>query len=307
MRSVNFGAQGNSKKLKKRIRNMIISLCRYAFFISFSFVVLYPFIYMLVNSIKGVEDFSDPVVQWIPKHLYLGNYPAAIKVFDMWKTMGNTLLYEIIASLLQFCSCAVAAYGLARFEFRGKKILMGVMVLSILIPPMMIITPSYVNYSQMDFFGILKGLSHIIGQDIRPNLINTPLAFYLPSVLGVGLKGGFFIYIFTQFYRKLPKELEEAAWIDGAGPWKTFFRIAIPNSGPAAITVLLFSLVWHWNDYYLAQMYISDTPTFSVALNSFSDSTVSTMLGIDLSLGTTLTVPILLTGCLLFILPLIVI
>ena len=295
----------SGRRIKSLIVRKIAGLCRYVFFISFSFIVLYPFIYLLVNSLKGATDFADPVVQWVPKHLYLDNYPSAVKVFDLWKSIGNTLLYEIVPALLQFCACAVAAYGLARFEFRGKRLLMGIMILNILVPPMMIITPSYVNYSQMDFLGILKGISKIIGQDIRPNLINTPFAFYLPSILGVGLKGGFFIFIFTQFYRKLPKELEEAAWIDGAGPWRTFLSIAVPNSGPAAITVLLFSIVWHWNDYYLAQMYNSDNPTFSVVLNNFSDNTVSAALGIDMTLGKSLSVPILLTGCLLFMLPLI--
>lgn len=161
------------------------------------------------------------------------------------------------------------------------------MIVNILVPSMMIITPSYVNYSWM-------------------NIIDTAWSFYLPSVLGVGLKGGFFIFIFTQFYKKLPKELEEAAWVDGAGPWRTFFSIAVPNSGPAAITVLLFSLVWHWNDFYLAQMYNSNSPTFSVAINSFSENAVAAALGIDQTLGKSLAVPILLAGCLLFVLPLVV-
>ena len=170
---------------------------------------------------------------------------------------------------------------------------------------MMIITPSYATYSQLDFLGILKGIANLTGYDLRPNLINTPFAFYLPSVLGVGLKGSFFIFIFMQFYRKLPKELEEAAWIDGAGPWKTFLKIAVPNSGPAVITVLLFSVVWHWNDFYLAQMYASDHPMFSVAINSFSDNTVSNVLGVDLSTGNFLAIPILLAGCVLFIVPMV--
>lgn len=295
----------NKYRIKKKIIHAIASVCRYAFFISLSFIVLYPFLYLLINSLKGAMDFADPVVQWVPKHLYWDNYSAAVKVFDFWKSVGNTILFEIVAALLQFCACAVAAYGLARFDFRGKKLLMGVMILNILVPPMLIITPSYVTYSQMDFLGILKGLSEIIGTDIRPNLIDTPFAFYLPSIFGVGLKGGFFIFVFTQFYKKLPKELEEAAWIDGAGHWRTFLSIAVPNSGPAAVTVLMFSIVWHWNDYYLAQMYNSANPTLSVALNNFTDNTVPAALGIDMALGKALAVPILLTGCLLFMIPLI--
>lgn len=276
-----------NKKIGKVLTKKIFSLCRYVFFIAFSFIILYPFIYIIVNALKGASDLTDPVVQWIPKHISFGNFPLAVKVFDMWRSIGNTLIIEIVASILQFCSCAIAAYGLARFEFRGKKILLALMLVNILVPPMMIITPSYVNYSWM-------------------NIIDTPLAFYIPSLLGVGLKGGFFIFIFTQFYKKLPKELEEAAWVDGAGPWRTFFSIAVPNSGPAAITVLLFSVVWHWNDFYLAQMFNSANPTFSVAINNFTENTVAAALGVDQTLGKSLAVPILLAGCLLFVLPLIV-
>ncbi len=276
-----------NKKISKLITKKIFSLCRYVFFIAFSFIVLYPFIYIVINSLKGVSDFTDPVVQWVPKEIYFGNFPLAAKVFDIWKSVGNTLIIEILASLLQFCSCAIAAYGLARFDFKGKKILLGIMIVNILVPPMMIITPSYVNYSWM-------------------NIVDTPWAFYLPSIFGVGLKGGFFIFIFTQFYKKLPKELEEAAWVDGAGPWRTFFSIAVPNSGPAAITVLLFSIVWHWNDFYLAQMFNSNNPTFSVAINNFTENTVAAALGVDQALGKSLAVPILLAGCLLFVIPLVV-
>ena len=298
--------QVSRKKVRSFASGTLIKLCRYAFFVSFSFVVLYPYIYILINSLKGSADYADPVVQWVPKHLYFGNFASAAKVFELGRTIGNSLVYEIIPALLQFCSCAVAGYGLARFDFKGKKILTGIMMLTILVPTMMIITPSYVNYSHMDFLGILNLISRIVGHDIRPNLINTPFAFYIPALLGVGLKGGFFIYIFSQFYRKLPKELEEAAWMDGAGAWRTFLRIAVPTSGPAAITVLLFSVVWHWNDYYLAQMYNSEHPTFSVALNNFSVGGVSAALETGMTIGKAMAVPILLTGCLLFILPLVI-
>ena len=276
-----------NKKISKLITKKIFSLCRYVFFIAFSFIILYPFIYIVVNALKGVSDFTDPVVQWVPKEIEFGNFPLAVKVFDMWKSIGNTLVIEIVASLLQFCSCAVAAYGLARFDFKGKKILLGIMIVNIIVRSVILITPSYVNYRWM-------------------NILDTPWAFYLPSILGVGLKGGFFIFIFTQFYKKLPRELEEAAWVDGAGPWRTFFSIAVPNSGPAAITVLLFSLVWHWNDFYLSQMFNSSNPTFSAAINSFSQNTVAAALGVDQALGKSLAIPILLAGCLLFVLPLVV-
>jgi len=296
----------NGYKLKNRAVSILSSLLRYMFFLSFSFVIIYPFAYIIINALKTFSDTYDPTVNWVPKGMTFENIKNAFKVFDVWKTVGNTLFYEIGASLLQFCSCTVAAYGLARYKFKGRGILIGMMLLTILVPSMMIITPSYVNYSHMDFFGILGLIKDFTGKDLRPDLVGTPFVFYLPSLLGVGLKGGLFIYIFSQFFRGLPMELEEAAWIDGAGPWKTFLRIIIPSSGSAAITVLLFSIVWHWNDYYLAQMYMADNPTFSVALNNFSTNTIVTVLGLDMTTGIMMDVPILLSGCLIYVLPIII-
>ena len=296
----------NGYKLKNRAVSILSSLLRYMFFLSFSFVIIYPFAYIIINALKTFSDTYDPTVNWVPKGMTFENIKNAFKVFDVWKTVGNTLFYEIGASLLQFCSCTVAAYGLARYKFKGRGILIGMMLLTILVPSMMIITPSYVNYSHMDFFGILGLIKDFTGKDLRPDLVGTPFVFYLPSLLGVGLKGGLFIYIFSQFFRGLPMELEEAAWIDGAGPWKTFLRIIIPSSGAAAITVLLFSIVWHWNDYYLAQMYMADNPTLSVALNNFSTNTIVTVLGLDMTTGIMMDVPILLSGCLIYVLPIII-
>lgn len=297
--------KGRRKPLNRVLPGVLASVFRYVFFLSLSYVLLYPFLYIIVNSVKSYSDAYDATVNWVPKTLYFGNIISALTVFDVKNTLPRTIIYEIVAALIQFCSCAVAAYGLARFNLKGKGLMMGLMILNILVPYMMIIIPSYVNYSFLDFFGILGLISKIIGHDIRPNVVGTPLVFYLPSMFGVGLKGGLFIYIFTQFFKGLPKELEEAAWIDGAGAWKTFLRIVIPSSGSAMITVILFSVIWHWNDLYLAQMYLQDY-TFATAISGFGAQTIAATLEMDLQSSNLLLVPILLSGCLLFMIPLIV-
>lgn len=297
-------------KIKKNNINRLIpklsaAILRYVFFISMCYVLLYPFLYIVVNSIKSPADAYDATVTWVPKSIYFGNLASALKVFDVSNTLMRTIVYEIVASLIQFCSCAIAAYGLARYNLKGKGIMIGLMILNILVPYMMTIIPSYVNYSYLDFFGILGLISKIVGHDIRPNIIGTPWVFYLPSLFGVGLKGGLFIYIFMQFFKGLPKELEEAAWIDGAGAWKTFIRIVIPASGSAMITVILFSIIWHWNDLYLAEMYLNEN-TFSVAISNFTSSSIVAALGLDLETANSMLVPILLSGCLIFMIPLII-
>lgn len=291
--------------LKKAGKNLTVNIIRYVLFIALSYILLYPFLYVVINSFKSFSDTFDVTVNWVPKSFNLENFALAFKVFEVPKSFLNTIVYEIISALMQFCSCMVAAYGLSRYKLKGKSIMMALLILNILVPSMMIITPSYVNFSQMDLFGILGLISKVVGTEIRPNLIGTPLVLYLPSILAVGLKGGLFIYIFMQFFKGLPKELEEAAWIDGAGPWKTFLRIVVPSSGAAAITVLLFSIVWHWNDYYLAQMYMEDK-TLATALNSYSGTLAISKLQLDTAMTGIAHIQIVTAGCVIFIVPLLI-
>lgn len=261
--------QINTSKLKRKIPDYIFSIIRYLILIAFAYVLFYPFAFMAINSIKSTGDWLDPTVEWIPKNLSLDNLLLSAEVLNYWPSLISTLVNSIMAALISFVSCSFAAYGLARFEFRGKKLLTGIMILCILIPDAMIMIPSYDNFRHLDFLGILGGISKLVDTELRPNIINTPLVFWLPALFATGLKNGLFIYIYMQFFKGLPKELEEAAWIDGAGPWKTFLRIVLPSSGAAAVTVLVFSVVWYYNDYYQAQIYLSDNFPISVMLSNF--------------------------------------
>lgn len=119
---------------------------------------------------------------------------------------------------IEIVTCSIAAYGMARFEFRGKKLLMFSMILTILVPEQLTAIPTLLNFRQLDFLGILRLIGMALGTELRPNILDTPLTFYLPSLFAVGLRGGLLIFIYMQFFKGLHKELEEAAWIDGAGP-----------------------------------------------------------------------------------------
>ncbi len=291
--------------VKKHTPKVLASIVRYVFFISLSYILIYPFLYILVNTVKSIADGYDATVTWVPKSPTLENIGYAWDVFKVGESLPRTIIYEIVTALIQFMTCAVAAYGLARFNFRGKSILTFLMILNILVPTMMIIIPTYVNFSQLDFLGIFGLIEKITGTHLRPNIIGSPWVFYLPGLMGVGLKGGLFIYIYSQFFRGLPKELEEAAWIDGAGPWKTFLTIVLPSSGSSMITVLLFSVIWHWNDLYLAQMYMEE-PTLSVAISGFGQNTIVAVLEVSAATAQVLEVPILLAGCFIFMLPVLI-
>ncbi|MEE0946116.1 MAG: carbohydrate ABC transporter permease [Acutalibacteraceae bacterium] len=253
-------------KTKRMTTSVLISLFRYALLISVSYVVLYPLFYMISNSVKDLIDWYDPNVFWIPKHFTGFWYKWAYESLDFLSALKNTILFEMVAAFLEIISCSLAAYGLARFKFKGKNILMVLLILTILVPDQMIIIPKMMNFSNLDFLGIVSLISEVSGTAIRINILNTGFVFYLPSLFAIGLRSGIIIYIYMQFYKGLPRELEEAAWIDGAGLFKTYTKIALPSSGVVITTVSIFSIIWHWNDYYLAIMLMNSYNAMPLAV-----------------------------------------
>ena len=237
------------------------------FIVAFSYILLYPIFYMLSNALKTSLDYIDPTVQWVPKAFTMTNFKNAFEAMKYVKSLSNTVIYEVFSALISVFFCAIYAYGLSRFNFRFKKLLIVLLILIIMVPDVMLLIPRVENFRRLDFLGILGLINKLTGIDLIPNILGTVLPFYLPSMFGVGLKGGIFIYIYMQFFKGLPGELEEAAWIDGAGPLRTYFKIIIPSSTTVFITVLVFSLVWHWNDFYLALLYTDDNNTLAVILN----------------------------------------
>lgn len=251
-------------QIKDRVKHSLISIIRYLILFALAYVILSPVLLVVVSSFKSPLDLYDPTVQWIPKHLQTEGFRLALEELHLGFSLLNSLIYQIIPALLEFAVCSIVAYGLARFKFRGNKIVMAVVFLNILVPFSMIIIPNYVNLSHWDFLGLLGLINRLFNVDLRINLLDSIWAYYLPAIMGVGLQGGLYIYIYRQFYMSLPKELEEAAWIDGSGPWRTFINIIIPSSGPGLITVLILSVVTYWKDTTL-YLYRSNAGTRSLS------------------------------------------
>ncbi len=291
-------------KTRRAIVSFFVSLFRYLLLISVSYVILYPLIYMLSYSFKDVKDFYDPNVFWVPKHVTLLWYDYADRCINFFTGLFNTVIYEMAAAFLEILSCSLVAYGLARFKFRGQKILMAFLILTILIPDQMIIIPKLMNFSSLDFFGIINLINSLTGAGIRINILNTGFVFYLPSLFAIGLRSGIIIYIYMQFYKGLPRELEEAAWIDGAGLFKTYTKIALPSSGVVITTVTIFSVIWHWNDYYLAIMFMNDFDAMPLAVRLANvKMVISTVFNYSQSSNTT---AIVAASCVLFIIPMLI-
>lgn len=257
------------KKIKgvNKAKSVVIPVITVVFMAAFTYILLYPVLYMLSNALKTSVDYIDPTVQWVPKGFTLENFKNAFIAMDYGKSLLNTFVFEIVSALLSVFFCAIYAYGLSRFNFKFKGLLIFVLIVIIMVPNVMLLIPRVENFRRLDFLGILGLVNKLTGVDLRPDILGTALPFYLPSIFGVGLKGGIFIYIYMQFFKGLPGELEEAAWIDGAGPLRTYFKIIIPSSTTVFVTVAVFALVWHWNDFYLALMYGNENNTMAVILN----------------------------------------
>lgn len=286
-------------QVKNQSVSLLISLFRFVLLTSMAYVVIYPLLYMIVTSLRTAESFSDPDIVWVLKELTIDNFKVAFSSLNFLESLKNTITIQIISAIIEICSCSVVAYGLSRFNFKFKKIEMILLILTIVIPSQMIIIPTMVNFSNVDFLGILGAISKATGSNIRINILDTPFAFYLPSIFGVGLRSGIMIFIYMQFFKGLPKELEEAASIDGAGPIKTFIRIAVPSSSVVFLTVSIFSVVWHWNDYYLSMMYMNENLPLAVSIANFPD--MFNTLGISVTGNA-----VLMAACLMFVLPMLI-
>lgn len=297
-----FNNDLSTYRAKRTASRIAVEVFRYAFLMAIAYIILMQLIYLVSYAFRTPEDVYDASVVWIPKHFTLSNFKVAWKVIEYPTTVFTTVSVLIVSGLVEILSCALPAYGLARFKFKGKTIMLVVVILMILLPPQMIAVSMSLNYAHFDVLNILKTIGSAIGKDIRPNLLDTGFVFWLPSLFGVGLRAGLFIFIYMQFFKGLPKELEEAAQIDGANALQTFVRVIMPSSGVAFLTVGIFSMVWHWNEYNQSVLYFTNHYPISVMMNQ-----LKTSLGIYASHGIAVSsLAYDLAACLLYILPLLI-
>ncbi len=300
----NYSEAARLKQYKRllTIKSISFTVFRYFILLSIGYLVVYPLIYMMSSAFKSPEDFLNSGIVWLPQNFTWDNFKNAFKVLNFTSSLKNTLTLEIVSAFLEIFSCSIAAYGLARFDFATKKITMAALMMTIIVPSTMIIIPTVVNFSNLDFLGIVGLINKITGADIKINILDTPLTFYLPSIFGVGLRSGIMIFIYMQFFKGLPKELEEAAQIDGASALSTFFRIALPSSRVVILTVSVFAVIWHWNDYFLAVMYTSENYPLAVSVANMIVNITSSV-----SNNTDIITAVTMAGCLMFILPMLII
>lgn len=288
-------------KMKKNTGKVFFSILRLLILLSIGYIIIYPMLQMITTAIKSKEAFYNAANVWIPSGTDIKfNFSMAIDAIEYWDGLKSTFLLEIVAGLIEIFSCSVMAYGLSRYKFKLKGIVTICLFMTILIPDTMVIIPRMVNYSKVDFLGILGLIRKVTDVDLRPSIIGSPLAFWLPSLFGIGLRSGILIFIYMQFFKGLPYELEEAAWIDGANPLRTFFSIALPSSGVVITTVLIFSVIWHWNDTFLASMYMKSNYPLAVNLERIITTLHSMGYFVELNVQAQ---AIMMAACVLFVMP----
>jgi multiple sugar transport system permease protein len=232
---------------RKWWERFFLRIATYIILINVCFVFLFPVIYMFSTSLKTVADLADLTVLWIPRTIFWRNYELAISGMLYWQAARNSIIISLGSGILQTVACSFVAYGFARIPFPGRDVLFLLVLFTFLVPPQTIIVPLFILYRNLGF-------------------MDTYFPFLMPSLFGHGLRGALFILVFRQFFRNLPYELEDAARIDGAGPFSVYWRIMLPLAAPAIIVVFLFSLVWHWNDFFEPTIYLFDQNNFTLPL-----------------------------------------
>ena len=237
--------------------------------------MLYPIIWMVVSSLRPNDViFREPglALDSFEVSNYVDGWNALTYPFNVY--LWNSALVVLGCIVGNLVSCSMAAYAFARLEFTAKRLFFGIMLLSIMLPIHVIIVPQYVLFSQLGW-------------------VNTFLPLIVPKLLATD---AFFVFLMVQFIRGIPRELDEAARIDGAGHVRTFVQIILPLMVPALATTAIFTFIWTWNDFFSQLIFLTkpELYTVSLALRAFMDSQSSTDYGELFAMSVVTLVPIFL-------------
>lgn len=225
----------------------------YILLISFSYIYIYPLLFMFVNSFMGGTDLINDGVKWIPNKIYITNYKQAWKVLEINKSFFETTFYVIKVSVLITFTSAITGYGFARFNFPLKKTLFVLMLATFILPTQITMASTMI---------IMRNLG----------IISTQKAMTIPAFFGQGINSAIYILIFYQFFKTIPLVLAESAEIDGASEFKIFRSIFLPLAIPSIVVVFLFAFVWYWNETYLTGLMAGSNLTLPLKILTFKSS-----------------------------------
>jgi multiple sugar transport system permease protein len=239
-------------------------------------IVIYPVLWMIGTSFKPAVEIASSIRPW-PVHFTAGNYPqgwSANPGVTFGRFFANSAVVAVGAVLGNLFGCSLAAYAFARLRFRFRGLFFAIMIGSILLPYHVLIVPQYVIFKQLGW-------------------VNTFLPLIVPKFLATD---AFFIFLMVQFMRGIPRELDEAATLDGCGPFRLYRYIMLPMIRPALITTAIFTFVWTWNDYFTQLIYLNNSSKFTlpVGLGLFVDQSGATSYGPMMAMAVLALVPVFL-------------
>ena len=282
--------------LKERLKAKFLSMyflkrvVWYAFrlilLIGIAFVVIQPFITMSIQSLMAPEDFNDTTVVNVPRHLSIAIYKAIFEDMSYVKMFFQTLGLSLALALIQTFVACLVGYGLAKFKFRGSKLVFFAVILTLVVPHGTLQSAMYYRFRYFDILGLFKFFSggtqtgigfldNILSKiRILPfpeglNLLESVAPLFVLSLGALAFKNGLYIFLLRQFFRGVPDELEESAYLDGANTLRTFIQVILPISVPMMITVFLFAFCWQWtDDFYIPLIFTTSKPAFMTNIAS---------------------------------------
>ena len=234
----------NGILLNETIKKYVLSIFRAILLFGMCFMIIQPLLNKLAVSFMAEQDLYDTTITLIPKHFSLSNWKIAINLLNYKSTLINTIWVSILVSIIEVFVCCLVGYGFSRFQFPLKRFWFFCVLLVIVIPPQTISTSLFLHFRYFNFFG--KTI----------NLRGSILPYIMLCFGCMGLKNGLYIFMIRQFFLGFPFELEEAAYVDGCGPFKTFFRIMVPGAKPIITSCFLFSFVWQWTDSFYSNLFL---------------------------------------------------
>ena len=236
-----------------------VTVLRFILMLGISFVIIYPFIARIAGSFMTYDDVIDSTVALIPKNPTLEIYKAIIAENHYYEALLNTVFLSLTCAIIQTIISCWIGYGIAKFKFKGNKIIMALVVFTMIVPHNALSLSMKMHFSQFDLFSVItwgnKGLFQLItGKPLA--LTNSFTPYFIMSLGGLAFKNGLYIYLMRQFFKGVPDELEESAYVDGSGVFRTFFQIILPLSIPMMITIFLFSFSWQWTDEFYAGVFL---------------------------------------------------
>jgi multiple sugar transport system permease protein len=278
--SDHLSAESNARSVVLRKKHQTSerwkSLGFHAVVIAIAVVILYPAAWMLVSSFKPSSEIVGSV-SLIPTNASFDNFAKALSGIggvSFWRFFTNSLILALGSVVGITVSCSVSAYAFARIDFPGKKVWFSIMIGTLLLPFHVVIIPQYIVFNQL-------------------GLVNT----YVPLLIGKFLAAeAFFVFLMVQFMRNLPRELDEAARIDGAGHVRIFRSIMLPLMKPSLVTSSIFAFIWSWNDFFGPLLYLKKPDLYSlpIALRLFVDQTTTSDYGAQMAMAVLALVPVLL-------------